>query len=160
LFKGFKLAERIGMATAKVSLPTVGRAIEAGRHALADDEGDAHGLTPAAEKLLAAQREHQLWADRAGILCSGSFAAAVRAIAATRHDTARAAREFERRGVLEVIDEQRAGEPEAFEYMLLRLSNLSSFYVSDEYGVLDAALDPELDRTPEAATSTAPPRLD
>ena len=36
LFKALKLADRIGMATARVSLPHVGRAIEASRKVLGD----------------------------------------------------------------------------------------------------------------------------
>ena len=105
------------------------------------DATEAHGLSPAAEKLIEQQRELQLWADRVGILCSGSFRSAIRAITITRHDTARVARELMSEGLLSVADRHHKSEPDAFEYLMLRAANLSAFYVSDEYGILASLVD-------------------
>lgn len=140
LLKGLKLADRLGVVTAKVSLPQVGRVLEVGRKAISETPtSEAHGLSPAAEKLLETQRTLQLWADRAGLLCAGSFTAALRAMALSRHDTSRAARDFATAGVLEVIERHRTADPVAFEYLMLRIGSLISFYVSDEYSALAMA---------------------
>jgi hypothetical protein len=144
LFKGLKLVDRLGVVTAKMSLPQVGRALDVGRQAMdGTSPNQAHGLSPAAEKLLATQRASQLWADRVGLLCAGSFVSAVRAIAITRHDTARAARDLAQAGVLEVLAKHRTSDPAAFDYLELRIANLVSFFVSDEYTSLAAPLEPE-----------------
>lgn len=141
LLQGLKLANRLSLVTAKLSLPQVGKFLDATGKvqramAAADEGNEAHGLSPAAEKLIEQQRELQLWADRVGILCSGSFRSAIRAITITRHDTARVARELMSEGLLAVADRHHKAEPDAFEYLMLRVANLSSFYVSDEYGIL------------------------
>jgi hypothetical protein len=140
LLRGLKLADRLGVLTAKVSLPQVSKALESARGAIdGESTSEAHGLSPAAEKLLEAQRNLQLWADRAGLLCAGSFGAAVRAMAITRHDTSRVARELARAGVLEVIEKQRPSDPEAMEYLLLRVAALAAFYVSFDHSAPSVA---------------------
>jgi hypothetical protein len=137
LLKGLAFVDRLGVATAKVSLPKVGQALEMGRQVVdGAHAGEPHGLSPAAEKLLSAQRALQLWADRVGLLGCGSFGSALRAMAITRHDTVRAARDFENSGVLRVLEDQRNSDPVAFDYLRLRVANLVTFFVSDEYSAL------------------------
>ncbi len=146
ILKGIGLASRIGMVTTKLSLPQLGRAMTAAR-ALTRAVDKAQGKTDdqrsdistANEELILAHRLMQLSADRAGLLCCQDFRAAVAALVISRSDYVRAATELPTLGALKAIKKQRHGHGEAYDDLLTRLGELTSFYISDNYELLRAA---------------------
>lgn len=143
ILKGFALANRLGMATAKLSLPQVGKAMTAARAlsgAVKQDHNKSNGRTDIAtanEQLLLAHRLMQLSADRVGLLCCQAPEAAVFSMLLGRSDYVRAATEAPQLGALRAINRQRQGNPQAYDDLLMRLGALTSFYVSDTFALLN-----------------------
>jgi hypothetical protein len=144
LFAGLKLGNRLGLATAKLSLPQLSRWAQAARQLEVAVRGrtapnQRSDLSVANEALIEAHRFCQLSADRAGLLCAGDLTSAVRAMLLTRTDYVRVTTRLQQSSLLDSIDQARAGKPAAFDDLLMRIGFLIAFYVSDDYPKLRSA---------------------
>lgn len=139
LISGIKLGKRLGVVTAKLSLPRINKALTAARtlesavnSALPPDRNHAD-LNRPTEALLATHRLEQLSADRAALTCCGDLIAAFRAMLKTRADYVRVNTTLDTNGALAAIEQHAPSNPEAFADLRLRLGSLVAFYVSDDY---------------------------
>ncbi len=141
---GLKFADRLTMATARVSLPRMGKLMSAVKdisHVIESSPGQPQSdLAQANETLLEAHRFSQLSADRAGILACGTPSAALVALLVSRTDYVRVAARLGQRGLLASIAEQRSTNPRAYDDLLMRIGFLAAFYSSDEFDTLRAVV--------------------
>lgn len=145
LLKSLKVANRLGVLTAKLSLPQAAGAARVITQAVGKTRPPSEGradISTANEELILAHRLMQLSADRAGLLACQSFEAASFALFRSRSDYVRGVSELEARGALPVAQTLRSGHPEAYDDLLTRLGALASFYVSDTYELLRASAHP------------------
>jgi len=141
---GLKLADRLGMITAKLSLPQVSRVASAVRNVSAtlnapSKDPQRSDLGQANEQLLEASRFAQLTADRAGLVATGDLTAALRAMLLSRTDYIRVATRLENLSLLTAIEQQRGTSPAAFDDLLVRVGFLVDFYLGDSYRTLRRA---------------------
>jgi hypothetical protein len=126
MMKGLDLAERTVTKTRK-GKKKKGRP----REKLVADTND---------RLIAAHRVMQLTADRAGLLLAADLGAALRAIFRSSHTYLAELAVAERHGIAKALG-QRDDEGEiVFQDLAVRASSLISFYLSDDYRALRAAL--------------------
>ncbi len=142
---GLKLADRLTMVTARLSLPRVGKLMTAAKDlSKALESGEPQqprsDLAQANESLIAAHRFSQLTADRAGLLACGDPSVAFYSLLLSRTDYVRVSTRLEQQDLLTAISEQRSTNPRAFDDLLMRLGFLVGYYVSDEFDALRAAL--------------------
>jgi hypothetical protein len=153
LFAGLKLGNRLGLATAKLGLPQLGRWAQAAKQFEVAVRGPAStsqrsDLTVANEALIEAHRFCQLSADRAGLACAGDLRSALRAMLLCRTDYVRIAARTSQLGLLESIEQARSAKQAAFSDLLMRIGFLVAFYVSDDYEALRRAVHPETEVPP------------
>jgi hypothetical protein len=138
LINGLHLGKRLGMVTAKLSLPQINKAVTAARTlesavtTALPPERHAD-LSRPTEALLDAHRLEQLSADRAGLVCCGDLLAAFTAILKTRTDYVRVNATLAANGALAAIAQHSPSNPRAFDDLTLRLGHLIAFYLSDDY---------------------------
>ncbi len=137
---GLRLTNRLGMVTAKLSLPQIHKAVRTARtlsqavDSAMPPKQQAHmDMSQANEDLLEAHRLAQLSADRAGLVCCGDLVAAVLSLLKGRTDYVRVASQVAELGLLRAIEQQESSNASAFADLRLRVGSLISFYVSDEY---------------------------
>lgn len=85
------------------------------------------------QQLLAASRLMQFTADRAGLLLSGDLKSAVRAILITGKSNFEYLNEISEKGLYNFLTEQNSDETFKHQDMAVRLTNLFSFYISEDY---------------------------
>jgi hypothetical protein len=139
LISGINLGKRLGVVTAKLSLPRINKAITAARtiesavnSALPPERLHADLGRPT-EALLDAHRVEQLSADRAGLVCCGNLLSAFVAILKTRTDYVRVNATLRTNGALAAITQHAPSSTVAFDDLKLRLGSLIAFYLSDDY---------------------------
>lgn len=139
LISGLNLGKRLGVVTAKLSLPQINKALTAARTlesavstALPADRTHTD-LSRPTEALLDAHRLEQLSADRAGLVCCGDLFSAFVAMLKTRTDYVRVTTTLEANGALTALEQHAPSAPAAFDDLKLRLGNLVAFYLSDDY---------------------------
>src|SRR5690606_2075107 len=136
LVGSLRLANRLGVVTAKLTLPQVVRTLEAARAvpaALKQAEPQKHELSLPNETLLGSHRDLQLGADRAGLVCTDDLPAAVEAMLRVRTAYARIALDVPEHGLLDALQSQREGQGPAIADLERRLGALFAFYLSDDY---------------------------
>ena len=136
---GLRLTNRLGMVTAKLSLPQIDKAMRTARTlSKAVDSAmppkQAHmDMSQANEELLEAHRLAQLSADRAGLVCCGDLPSAALSLLKGRTDYVRVAAGVAELGLLRAIEQQESSNASAFADLRLRVGSLISFFISDEY---------------------------
>jgi hypothetical protein len=92
------------------------------------------------DKLIAAHRVMQLSADRAGLLLAGDLGAAIRAIFRSSHEYLAELPVAERHGLAKALGQRDDEGDIRYQDLAVRVSSLISFFLSDEYRELRAAL--------------------
>jgi hypothetical protein len=141
---GLKLADRLGVITAKLSLPKVGQFAAAAKDLqrmldASSTTAPRSDLSQANETLVEAHRFAQLSADRAGLIACGDLATAIRSMLLGRTDYARVSTRLGQLSVLDAMAQQHASNPRAFDDLKTRLGFLLAFYVEDEFADLRSA---------------------
>ncbi len=144
ILRGWKLADRAVKVTSKVPIPIVRRFIDAAgglkrgvRPALHENEDVLSTLN---EHLVVAHRVMQLSADRAGLLLAQDIRPALRAMLLTRRDYRAEIPSMERKGLATVLGIRAEDGHMAYQDLAVRIAALLSFYLSDEFMRLRAAL--------------------
>jgi hypothetical protein len=150
VLKGWRVAERMARATARIPTGTFRKVVDAA-HELNERVGAAQ-LAPAEaapnrdvisalnEEFVVAHRVMQLTADRAGLLLAGDLHAAVRAMLLVRRDYHSELDTVQRDGLGRVLGQRAEGGHLAYLDLAIRVAALVSFYLSDDYAELTSAL--------------------
>ena len=151
VFKGWKMADRLGRVMSRIPVDPAQRLIGSVR-SLGDRlrrsppelerprPYHAEGLSRIHEQLVAAHRVMQLTADRAGLLLSGDLVAALRALLLVRADYRELLAEAESAGLDGVLGRRDAEGEMQHQHLAVRVGALIAFYLSDDYTRLRAEL--------------------
>lgn len=146
---GLKLADRLGVVTAKLSLPNLGKLVNTAKdvtRAIGSQQRQPASRSDLAhqnETLIDAHRFSQLTADRAGLVGCGDLGSALRGMLLSRTDYVRVVSRLQQQDLLTAIGQQRSTNPAAFDDLLMRVGLLVAFYVSDDYDTLRRAVTAE-----------------
>lgn len=146
--RGWELADKAMRATRKMKIPLVTRVFDtadAVKNRVIGPTLGAHPETPDElsllnEQLVTTHRAMQLTADRAGLILSGDPQAAVRAVLLVRRDYATELRRAKNQSLVQLLGQRSEGGGLAHQDLAVRIASLLSFYLSDEYRELRAAI--------------------
>ena len=148
MLRGWRLADKAVKVTQRVPIPMVRRAVDAaagarsrlfgGRRAALRENSDV--ISALNENLVVAHRVMQLTADRAGLVLAQDIRAALRGMLLIRRDYQAEIPSIERRGLADVLGLRAEDGHLAYHDLAVRIAALFSFYLSDEFVRLRAAL--------------------
>ncbi len=139
VLSGLRLANKVGVMTAKLAVPEVLRTLEAARRVpqqFADGDRPRSELSVPNETLVGGGHALQWGADRAGLVLCEGLEAAVLAIMKTRNAYVRASVDLDDGGLLQALKRQSPGSRAAFADLEQRVALLISFYLSEQYARL------------------------
>ena len=146
---GWKLADRAVKVTSRVPIPIVRRALGAAgswkaaalnRSMRPASPQNDDVLSTLNEQLVVAHRVMQLSADRAGLVLAQDIRPALRAMLLIRRDYHAEIPSMERKGLANVLGIRAEDGHMAYQDLAVRIAALLSFYLSDEFVRLRAAL--------------------
>jgi len=151
MLKGVEVIEKIGRAIDRYAKGPVGRVMKgldlAEKTVTKSRKGQRKKERPREEmvgatndKLIAAHRVMQLTADCAGLLLAGDLGAAIRAIFRSSHEYLAELPVAERHGIAKALGQRDDAGDIRYQDLAVRVSSLISFFLSDEYRDLRAAL--------------------
>ena len=149
VLRGWKLADKAVKVTSKVPIPIVRRVVDAagglksgllGRSVRRGSAENEDVITTINEHLVVAHRVMQLSADRAGLVLAQDIRPALRAMLLIRRDYRAEIPSIERKGLATVLGVRTEDGHMAYQDLAVRIAALLSFYLSDEFVRLRAAL--------------------
>jgi hypothetical protein len=149
ILRGWRLADKAVKVTSKVPIPIVRRVIDAtgglkssliGRSVRPASGENEDVISTLNEHLVVAHRVMQLSADRAGLVLAQDVRPALRAMLLIRHDYRAEIPSMERKGLATVLGVRAEDGHMAYQDLAVRIAALLSFYLSDEFVRLRAAL--------------------